>query len=258
MPSEMNDNAFRRLVGSADEEPEEAAARRERLAKDEPQVRDVLSELPDMLESRRRHYLDLYRLADTHTEDEKAAAEASYTLLSEEQGRQLYTAEKAYDKRGFPIGDAQDTSKNLVSFAATNPPEVLRKHVWRLQRGLDEPLFGKAATAEGSKLNYVRVYQATVTVSLCNRCAEELERETEESGAERVSDSRKRLGRFYERGGPMAGYFLFKYGEMYVEREEATFFSTFPLREPEECARCGTDDVTSWRERFGDKGESDA
>lgn len=250
--SKMDENAFRRMVGAkekVEESPEEARARVERRAEGNPTVGEVMRELPDLAESWRRHYLNLYGLNDAYTEEEKAATEASRALMSEGQKKQFRKAVNAYDKHGFNQKDAEDASNNLASFAATNPPEVLRRHVWRLQRGLDEPLFGKAPE---QKPNRVRAYRAAVSVSLCARCAEELERETEEAGAESTTGSGERLGNFYEVGDLMVGFYLFKYEEMYVERDRTLF--SFPIGEPKECARCGVDDVALWRERFGEKG----
>jgi hypothetical protein len=251
--SEEDENMFRRLVGASDKEdeaPEEIQARHERFEQGEPILWDVLAELPNEIDRRQQHYLGLYGLNDVYTEDEKELLEASFALMSDEQKKQYFRAIEAYWKRSFRTEDRDDHLNSLTSFAATNPPEVLRKHVWRLQRGLDEPFFGKEEAEE--KPNRVREYKATVTVSLCDHCAKELEQETEEAGAERII-SAKRFKKYFHDSSAMVGYYLFRYKEMYVEREKAAFFSDFPLRAPEECARCGTDEVTLWRERFGEK-----
>jgi hypothetical protein len=243
---------FRRLMGGKEEDeetPKEVEAREERARRGEHTVFDALKMLPAILERDRKHYLDLYGLNDSNSEEEKLQSNAAFEMMSEEQAEQNRRAYRAYRKRDFPLRDKDDRFNNLWSFAATNPPEVLRKHIWRLQRGLDEPLFG---TEPEPPLGLVKEYTAAVSVALCGRCAEELRRETEASGAERYQRSSKRLkDYFYDLDNPASAHFyLFRYEEMYVERERGTPFS-FPHEEPKECARCGVDDVSLWKERFG-------
>jgi hypothetical protein len=115
---------------------------------------------------------------------------------------------------------------------------------------MDEPLYRRPEPGEAAPRNRVRVFEARVRVPLCNDCARELVRETEEAGAER--STRPGLGNFYEDGSSRPWY-LFRFGEMYVEREKGVLFSAFPERAPEECVRCGADDVTLWRERYGER-----
>jgi hypothetical protein len=249
-----NDKAdFRRMMGGEPREvetEEEVEARRERLESDEGTFEDIFSELPEALHRAERHYLGLYGLKPAISEEEEAAAEAAFELMSEEQHKVYSIATSAYSKRGFPSKDPADPSNSLASFAATNPPEVLRRHVWRLQRRLDEPIFGRERDPRAER-NRVDRYAAALSVELCKECAEDLREETEHSGAELFSFRGGAMdGRFYERG--VGSIYLFRFGRMFVQRKDEGFMGDFPYSEPKTCERCGVSDVEMWREQFGD------
>jgi hypothetical protein len=249
-PDKENEEMFRRLTGSSaeDESPEEIAARRDRFQQGEETLFDVLEALPDAMQRAQKHYLGMYGLKPPFSEEEELHEEAMFELMSDEQRELWHRPLDAYSKRDLPIRDENARENNLEAFAATNPPEVLRRHIWRLQRGQDEPLFGRVAP-RAPKL--VREYKATIHIALCDACTEELKQETEDAGAERPPYG-KRERKFYDREGPLAGFYLFRYGEMFVEQSMPGFFSTFPRRDAQQCARCGVTDVELWRERFGD------
>jgi hypothetical protein len=244
----MDEQEFRRLVGGKEEpkeSPEEVQARKERVARGEGTTRDVFAELPGELQRRRDYYLGLYGLNPPFGEEAEQHSEDMARLMSEDQREQYLRASSAYRKRRLPTRDQTNPTNSLEAFAATNPPEVLRRHVWRLQRGMDEPMFG---AEEPRKANKVREYNASLSVSLCDSCAEELRAETEASGAERNTISKEK-DTFYDRDSP-AGLFLFKYGNVLVEMERASFFG-FPYSDPKTCERCGEDEVDMWHETFG-------
>jgi len=263
----MDKDDFRNMMGGEpkrEETPEEKAAIEERLDSGDPTLGDVFSDtgmdrIFQNMEKRKQEILEHYKLNDA-PDDDARHAEAMRGLLSKEQSTELRKAESAYIKRRFPMRDKNDATNSLLTFAATNPPEVLRRHVWRLQRDLDQPLFG---TEMLHAHNRIRSYQAALIVELCDECADDLYEETKDSGAEewyREPD----LGRFhllqrkkfYERSRETeyTGIYMFRYGDMYVERDESgSLFGDdkFPYAPPKACARCGINEAEQWRERFG-------
>ena len=135
-----------------------------------------------------------------------------------------------------------------------------------MQRKLDKPLFGEEPREFPP--TQVREYRATLMVTLCDRCADELR---EESEAEREPDAEESKPmhqthsmRFHLMdkgdliGTPLGRFdrYLLRLGDTYVEREVTTSLfgdDEFPYASPKECQRCGTTDVDMWRERYGDK-----
>jgi hypothetical protein len=252
-----------------EETEEEREAREARL--DTPEVTfgdifhpEVMARRQRALAARRDAILERYGLNPAHAEGEEQYREDMHSILSEDQKQQLSRAERAYMKRDYPVQARGDFKRSLLTFAATNPPEVLRKHIWRLQRGMDKPMYG---TVLEKPLVRIRNYQAALMIRLCDNCADDLCEDTKDSGAEEWGrdNSTGRLGYqgrqpFYSHGGSMGdgygGIYLFKYGVMYVERDSpGSLFGDdqFPYTEPTVCSRCGVDEVELWRERYGEE-----
>ena len=284
----MDERDFEKMMGrkpEPEESEEEREAREARLGTDEATFEDLfhpsnVDRIFDAAEERKRQILEHYGLNDRPDNEEiKRHAEAMLEMLSDEQREQLRKAEDAYIKRRLPQHDKGDWSRSLLSFAATNEPAVLRRHIWRLQRGMDEPMFGPRddlpIVARG-----VREYEATIKVTLCDRCVDELREETEarveEEDAprnpytpEKVVDSIRSfrlhyMGKHYfykshtdESWVPYC--YIFRVddarGDAYVESDTSRDLfghDEFPYSPPKECSRCGTSDVDFWRERYGE------
>ena len=94
--------------------------------------------------------------------------------MTSEQEEMYLQALRAYSKRRLP-------TSGLLEFAANNPFEVLRKHIWRLQRGLDDPMFGPPR----KPLIRIEKYVVERFAYLCPDCAYTLEESTERAGEER-------------------------------------------------------------------------
>jgi hypothetical protein len=272
----MDKHEFDELMGAKpqpEETPEEQEAREARMEAGEATMEDVFSRanierVVDEDRERKKAILDHYSLNDRMDEETEAHRKAMYSLLSEEQKKQFKRAEKTYRKRRLPAQDKNDPDNNLLTFAATNPPEILSKHIWRLQRGMDEPMWGTELEPPPSR---VRHYRAALIIELCDRCADELYEETNDSGAEEwhrpPSDGSRwdALQRkpFYGRKSEAVynDTYQFRYEDLYVEQEVGGSlfgFDEFPYAQPMTCARCGLDDADLWRERFGSADDNEA
>lgn len=248
---------FRDLIGKDQgrgDTPEELEGARERLNEGEGTIKDAFRVLPERLSEMREHNFRKYGLNPDFSEEEQLYFKSVHELMSEEQRKQFMSAISAYRKRGFPIRDRHDKFNGLEQFAATNPPETLRRHVWRLQRDLDEPLFGRESKP---KSNRIEMYDATVFVSICDSCRADLEEETEASGLERSRWYKDKFNGWDSRDDrdSMAGIFLFKYEDKYAVREANRFLNKFPSGDPLRCHRCGIDEVELWRDRYGSREE---
>ena len=250
-PEEGNEDLFRQLTGAGENSgptEEEVQEAKERLETGEGTMGDLGTALGDIVHERQQFHLKHFGLKPVFTEEEEEHSEAMFELMSEEQDKLYHRAMNIYMKRGFPIHNENDKMDDLAAFAATNPPSTLRRHLWRLQRGLDEPFWGKEKPPQPNK---VWRYAATTFVHLCTNCAKELERETEEAGAERKWN---RDGKFYDPDLPL-GFYLFRYEDCYVNSKKTSLAgddAPFPVGTPRECQRCGVNDVEIWREHFGE------
>jgi hypothetical protein len=267
----MDEHDFERMMGKdpktePEESEEERAAREERIGTPEMTMgdlfhKDTMGRIFDQMEEDKKAILDHYGLQDRQVDaDREAEHEALFAMLSDEQEKQYNRAVKAYLKRSLPTFDAEG---DLLSFAVESEPKVLSRHIWRLQRGMDEPMYGPPREPEELP-NWIENYRASLVISLCHECAEELREETEAAGAEppmyggnklyRVG--RKELTPFYDRrGGPTGGYYMFKYRNMWLDHQDfGSLFGDhrFPYSPPKTCHRCGVTDVDLWRERYGD------
>lgn len=261
----MDEQDFRRLSGREEDEfldaPDEEKQRiREQIEEnpDEVKLFDIFKVLPNIREETAAHFLDLYGLAQFEKDESYQLREAQFEMLSDEQ-RKLYSkATKAYYKRGYPTSAKDRKEDGLLSFVLENPPKVVSRHIWRLQRNLDEPKWG-TELPEYVHMNRVNVYTASVFVAICDECAAKL-REEQENLAQEQSDRfdrwqpRDRYTHYSDRETGV-GFYMFRLNDMWVERQraEALFKSQFPYREPYICQVCGISDVDIWREWFGEK-----
>ena len=274
--NEMDEHDFEKMMGrepKPEEPPEEREAREARLGTPDATLgdifhRDTLKRYAQSLGERRRTILEHFGLRDPADEEDGPSEEDFYEMLSEEQRKQYHKARNYYVNRRRATKNEEGS---LLAFAATNPPEVLRRHLWRLQRGLEESLFGERPRTYPT--TRVRDYQATLMVTLCDSCADELweESEAEMSPPDQARKPGKRpkvsssasarfhlMDRNYFVGMPFSNSerYLFRMADAYVEREVNTGLfgdNEFPYAGPKECQRCGTTDVDMWRERYGDK-----
>ncbi len=245
-----------RSIEEEDEDRKEAQARAERMAAGEGTVMDVLAEWPHMLAERQTHNLKKYGLYDPRSEitPEAEFRMMDLTSMSPEQDKQYYKADRAYRDRNLPTHNAKDPENSLLVFAATNPPEVLRRHIWRLQRGLDDPMFGPPR--EEPRRNTINRYVMQRTAHLCSNCARALEDTTERAGGERTTNPSKAF--VGESGKPLfysteGGHYLFEWGEEHATYQKRGAAYSFPYGDPHVCERCGVDDVELWRDHFGDE-----
>jgi hypothetical protein len=266
----VDKNDFRAMMGGTPKRetpPEEREAIEQRLDSGEATLGDIFSDtgmdrIFENMEKDKQAILEHFKLNDAPEGDGIGGHdEAMYDMLSKEQSEQLRKAESAYGKRRYPTRDRDDHTNSLLTFAATNPPEVLRRHVWRLQRGLDEPMFG---TELQPLPNRLRSYEAAIIIQLCDNCTTELYEQTLKSGAETHGRARgstifKYLERehFYARDDDgYGGFYLFRYEDKHVEREVGrSLFGNdkFPYAMPKTCHRCGFNEVDEWREAFGSR-----
>lgn len=264
----MDENEFRRMMGrdpKLAEDPEEAEARKERLESGEPTLGDIFSDegfdvVEANMEERKGMVLEHFGLNDAPEHEAETGPDYGdyYDMLSKEQRKEYDKAHSTYLKRRFPTRDLEGGADSLIAFAATNPPEVLRRHTWRLQRGLDEPMFG--AELPKRKRNTIRNYQAALILQLCDGCDDELTEQTMASGAEvsrhvRQADPWDRSQFQADISDPVYVYF-FRYGDMFIEREKwGSLFGDdrFPYAPPKTCHRCGFSELDEWREAFGER-----
>jgi hypothetical protein len=137
----LDKDEFRRLTGGKEEKeetPEEVEARRERFEEGEETLEDVFAVLPEVMRRKQEFFLNHYGLDSPFTEEQEQHSKAMHELMSKEQCEQYMRARKAYGERDLPPARLGDPMDGLLTYAATHPPEDLRKHIWRL-RGSTQP-----------------------------------------------------------------------------------------------------------------------
>ena len=240
----------------------EEQARAERIERDEATVFDGIFSAIDVAAERRIENLQKYGLKNpvAQTPEQEFEHTRLWDSMDDKKKKLFWDMRRAYNGRDFSLGERDA----LLRYVAENPIEVTRRHLWRIRRGLDEPLFGVKTEEELKKRNKVEKWHVKTTVWLCEECADTLREESEKK--EGVSPSLYQNNRQQEMGNPTyltdgeEFSYLFEWGEGYYINRRAVGdiagLFRFPASEPHVCELCHVDDVQLWREQFGEEEDS--
>ena len=236
------------VIEGGDEDRRQAQEREERIAQDPDSMTlaDAFERLPAVLEANREFILSKYGLPDfgEMSKEEEMAWKVRQAKLETNNDERYVLYRKlssAYRKRGY---SERGDSINLMTYCADAPIAEIKRHTWRIQRNMDEPMFGLEKSRPVR--NAVRTFEYRAFVNLCRECEQELRRQTEAAGDERSSWKKDRKS-FYESD---VGFYEFRWDERYITYGKGWAFSYFPYEEPLTCARCGDSDLELYRNQI--------
>jgi|SRR5215211_4237445 len=236
----------------------EEQERAERFERGEETLIDGIFSAIEVAGERREENLKKYGLKNPAEQSPEEELEYHRLMdsIDDKQLKLYWDIDKTYRKKKVSTGERYA----LLRYVAENPIEVPRRHLWRIRRGLDEPLFG-VDTKPYIERNYVEKWKVETSVWLCKGCAKELREESEWKPGVELSGYQNKFHQ--ELGNPPfltdgeQHSYLFEWGEgFYIKRPDPgdiAGLSRFPGSDPHVCERCHVNDVELWREQFGEE-----